>query len=431
MIYLILFLGFIIRLININQSLWLDEAITAQAVKTYSLANLITKFSPGDFHPPFYYLILKLWSNLFGYSEITLRLPSVIFGLAVVYFVYLIGRKLFNQKVALLASLFLAINPLAIYYSQEARMYSLAMLAVTASIYFFLEKRWLWWFFCLLVAMYSDYLPWLILPVFVLITNKKKLLISHFLLLFVAFIPWLPILWKQLSNGASVTVILPEWGNLLGGFSIKGLALVFVKFIIGRISLDNKIIYAIVITSIGAVYFWLMIRVRNRILWIWLLLPIILGLIISLKIPVFTYFRFLFVLPAFILLLAAGASRNKIFVLFVSLVSFGCLLIFNSNSSFQRDNWRDAVLYMEKNNGIALLPSLATVSPINYYRQNLPVYDPQNFPDLKPHQPVFLIRYVQEIFDPKDSLRQQLEFNGYAKTEVKNFNQLVIWRYDK
>lgn len=141
MILFILTLGFLLRLINLNQSLWLDEAITAKVVQKFGFLDIITKFSPNDFHPPLYYLFLKVWTNFFGYSEISLRLPSVIFSLITVVFVYLIAKKFISKKAALLSAFFLTINPLFVYYSQEARMYSMVTMLVAGAMYFFLTKR--------------------------------------------------------------------------------------------------------------------------------------------------------------------------------------------------------------------------------------------------------------------------------------------------
>jgi uncharacterized membrane protein len=97
MIFIILGAGLILRLVSLNQSLWLDEATTALASKM-SLANLFTKFFPGDFHPPLYYLIMKFWTSIFGYSEISLRFPSIV--LVWVWFILLfLSGKNFSVKI--------------------------------------------------------------------------------------------------------------------------------------------------------------------------------------------------------------------------------------------------------------------------------------------------------------------------------------------
>src|SRR3989344_4750352 len=114
-----------IRMISSGQSLWLDEAISALAVKNNTFLELITKFSLGDTHPPLYYLILKAWTSIFGFTEVALRAPSVIFSVLTVYFTYKLGEFFGGKKMAILSSVLLAFAPLHVYYSQEARMYAL------------------------------------------------------------------------------------------------------------------------------------------------------------------------------------------------------------------------------------------------------------------------------------------------------------------
>ncbi len=139
---LILFLALLIRLISLNQSLWLDEATTARVVKEYRVLEIISRFSPGDFHPPLYYLLMKFWTNLFGYSEVTLRLPSVIFSLLTGWIVYHISRLQFSDNnrshsEALRATIFFLFNPLIVYYSQEARMYMMTTFFLTGALFYF------------------------------------------------------------------------------------------------------------------------------------------------------------------------------------------------------------------------------------------------------------------------------------------------------
>lgn len=400
--FAIIFLALVLRLINLNQSLWLDESISFFAVKNYGFSGLLTKFIVGDVHPPLYYLLLKLWTSVFGYTEIALRVPSVIAGVLAVYVIYKIGGKL--------PAIFLAINPLAIYYSQEARMYSLAMLFVTCSAYFFLKKRNKPFLLFFLLAVYTDYLPWLMLPVFL----PQSLVTLVFLL------PWLPILWQQLQASLILAQNYPLWGQVVGGSSLKSLFLVPIKFVTGRIPFQP------IMAPVALIYFWIILRVKNKLLWSWFLIPIILGFLISLKIPIFTYHRFLFVMPAFILLLAVGAKKwSSIFIIFINFIT---LIIFIANPTYHREDWRSAVTYMKSEPGVAVIPSLAQVSAITYYDSQYPVFDQNNF-QLANQSPVYLVRYVQEIFDPNDLERNLLESNGYKNIEQKNFNGVIIWKY--
>ncbi len=428
MIYLILFLGFIIRLVNLNQSLWLDEAISVLAAKNYSYAALITRFSPGDFHPPLYYLGLKFWDSFWGFSEIASRLPSVIFGVAACFMVYLIGKKLFNRQTGLWAAAFLAVNPLAVYYSQEARMYALAMLAVAMAVYFYLAGKRNLFILTLLIALYTDYLTWLMLPVFLLLAKDRKNFLKSFLLLFIFLLPWLPFLFRQLGAGWTLAGNNPAWREVVGGFSLKALPLTLVKFTVGRITLDNKVLYALVFGIPALFYLWLIKGAKERTLWFWLLIPLGLGYLLSLIVPVFSYFRFLFVLPAFLLLVAYGASRYSWAPGAVIAVSFASLVFFNLHPRFWREDWRGAVAYMESNGGRAVIPSLAQAAPLYYYRHNLQIEDKNNL-TLNPTGNVYLLRYVQEIFDPQDRERLAIESAGFQKASERNFNGVVVWTY--
>jgi uncharacterized membrane protein len=409
-------------MVNLDQSLWLDEAIAAQAVKNFSFLGLLANFAPGDFHPPLYYLLLKAWTNIFGYSEVVLRMPSVIFGAATVYFVYKIGTFLLNKQAGLVAALFLALNPLHIYYSQEARMYALATLAVTAASYFFLVNRWGLFIISFLVAVYTDYLPALMFPVFFVFAREKKRFILCSLFLILLFLPWLPVFATQLANGLGAAS--SAWGGILGQASVKNILLVPVKFIFGRVSLDNKIIYGAVAGVVLVLHTAILSRARRGFLWGWLAIPVVLGAVISLKIPTLSYFRYLFVLPAFCLLLGEGAKGKRAIMGFICLMSLMGLMTFHLSPRFWREDWRGAAAFMQKKPGIALLPSKAQGAPLDYYGQRYddrPVFAER----------VYLLRYVQEIFDPQDKLRVALEDAGCQKTAERGFNGVLVWVFER
>jgi len=114
-IFLILVLALGLRLTSLSQSFWLDEATSGIVARDLSFKQIIINFSPADFHPPLYYILLKVWSLFLGTGEIALRSLSVLFGLAAIYLVFLIGEKLFNRKTGLLASLLLATSGLQEY----------------------------------------------------------------------------------------------------------------------------------------------------------------------------------------------------------------------------------------------------------------------------------------------------------------------------
>lgn len=103
------------------QSFWNDEGNSARLAERS--VDLILAGAAADIHPPLYYLTLHVWRDVFGQSEAALRGLSAVFGLITVVFVFLLGRRLFDARVGLLAAFLAAVNPFQIYYSQEARMY--------------------------------------------------------------------------------------------------------------------------------------------------------------------------------------------------------------------------------------------------------------------------------------------------------------------
>ena len=183
MILAILVLALVLRLISLNQSLWLDEATTA-LVSVMSTAQYLKEFAPSDFHPPLYYFSLMGISRLFGTSEIALRALSVLAGVGIVWLTYLIGKIIDGKRVGLIGGLFVATSGLLIYYSQEARMYELAAFFVALSIFIFLKSvrsNGYWWAaFGVSVssALLTHYLTIFIVPIFWLWAVLRALLIS-------------------------------------------------------------------------------------------------------------------------------------------------------------------------------------------------------------------------------------------------------------
>jgi 4-amino-4-deoxy-L-arabinose transferase-like glycosyltransferase len=105
------------------QSFWYDEGNSARIAER-SLP-LIIAGAGGDIHPPLYYIVLHYWRAIFGETEFALRMLSVACGVGLVFFTYLLARRLFNPRVGLIAAALMACSPFAVYYSQEARMYVL------------------------------------------------------------------------------------------------------------------------------------------------------------------------------------------------------------------------------------------------------------------------------------------------------------------
>lgn len=415
----ILILTLILRLISLNQSLWLDEGIQWWAVTTFPLKHLIAEYIKGDFNPPLIHIILYFWVKLFGDSEISLRLPSVLFGLGTVYFTYKIA-KLLKTK-ATIAGLLAATSPLLIYYSQEARMYSLAAFTATATLYFLTKKSKIYSLLFAILMLYSHYLTWLLIPI-----------LSPLVLLFL--IPWLPTLWSQLNQGLGAAAN-PAWAQL-SNLSIKNVLLVPIKFLIGRLPIEANIFYVFILFIPLCLSAYLIFKAKNKLLYAWFFTPLILGALISLKIPVFSYFRFLFVLSAFYLLLTLGISQlpKKLhfytftLFIFINLFSSGLYLL---NSNFHREDWRSAVNYIQATDPTSQVLIISAIhSPFEYYDRGRSSHIHETDLNRLINQPsVWYIPYAQPIFDPQDKIRRTLDQLGFAETSPRHFRGVTVIYY--
>ncbi len=121
------------------QSFWNDEGNTARLVERP--VALIIEGAAGDIHPPGYYLLLHVWRAFTGDSEFALRAFSALCGVLTVAVTAAIGHCVGGRRIALAASLLVAVHPLSVYYSQEARMYALLGLASALTLFFSLRFR--------------------------------------------------------------------------------------------------------------------------------------------------------------------------------------------------------------------------------------------------------------------------------------------------
>jgi 4-amino-4-deoxy-L-arabinose transferase-like glycosyltransferase len=109
------------------ESLWHDEVLTfvdAQA----PLSRVIPWVRDHENCPPLYFALVNAWTKVFGAGDVSLRLPSAILGIAAVVLLFALGNEFFDPFVGLTAAALLALSPMHIAYSQEARPYALMFL---------------------------------------------------------------------------------------------------------------------------------------------------------------------------------------------------------------------------------------------------------------------------------------------------------------
>jgi mannosyltransferase len=123
-----------------DREVFRDEA-ASWITASFSFTDLIARVA-HEAYPPLYPALLKLWMLVFGEGLASLRFVSVIAGLAVVVVGWRWAHEACGWKVGLVALALLALSPLAITESRDARMYALeSAFAVTS-----------WWLAWRLVA---------------------------------------------------------------------------------------------------------------------------------------------------------------------------------------------------------------------------------------------------------------------------------------
>ena len=242
LVIVVLVLGIFFRFVNIDSKVfWHDEVHTALSISGYdisqtkaqiftgqvidratiqkyqkinsdkSIVKTITSLEP--FHPPLYYILARIWAEIFGSSVTSLRVTSIIISLLVLPLAYWFCWQLFDSNlIAWLAVSFLAVSPFQVLYAQEAREYTLWLaMVLLANITFLVAirrnniSRWIIYTLTLTASYYTSIFA---IPVavsqgvYTLIKNKFKpnqITINHFvagLVSMILFFPWLWIVIK-------------------------------------------------------------------------------------------------------------------------------------------------------------------------------------------------------------------------------------------
>jgi len=240
----IVLLGAVIRLVGLPLvgSLSFDEAWSVWIAQKdiASALEIVTH----DKHPPLFYGLLLVWVKLVGTGEFSLRFLSTMFGVANIAILYHLGRRMFDRNTGLIAALLIAVNPLHIWFSQEARMYQITVTFSLLSTAFLWEaraqntrKHWVGYMISTLLLVLTHYVAGLLVVgqgVFLLldaVRNRSRLRVLRTWLIllmavFLVCLPWLPRLISQVQTDSGS----PPWiAEMLGTPSLADLSLTFLR----------------------------------------------------------------------------------------------------------------------------------------------------------------------------------------------------------
>ena len=138
-----------LRLLKLGQlppGLYLDEVL--YGLDAYSILKtgkdiyghfLPLAFQSSGYYPPLFTYILAPFFLIFPLSSWVVRLPAALSGIATVLMTYLLAKKLFTSRVAILASLLLVFLPWHIHLSRVSFLGSFGIVFLVLGAYLFLR----------------------------------------------------------------------------------------------------------------------------------------------------------------------------------------------------------------------------------------------------------------------------------------------------
>lgn len=429
-----------------QQSIRLDEAQSLW-ISTKPM-DLILKFTGEDVHVPLYGTILHFWVQIFGTSVLAARSLSVLFYLATLPFLYLAIKESSNSRIAFLTTGLFAISPFVIWYSNEARMYTLFTMVVSASHLFFLrvlrtdaKSNKLGYFLATLLGIYTHYFfLFVVLTQFLYLwiySTSQKTRLKIIALQFlggITFIPWglyalhlgvgsntQPLIPPPTSYNIFQTLVLFLFG-FQGQFlqslfvSLWPLAVIILFFIFTRrqkVPVENSG-YFIMMTF----------------------LPIIFIFLISMFKPIFLARYLIFVVPTlfYLIMLVVIYYSGKLArtVLAILLIATAGLLFYQNTSASTsvKEDYRcvDQVLNSQvTSEDIVAVTAPFTVYPIEYYYKGraridtIPQWDRFNQGAIPPYSDQKLIDQINTYQKQYNNLYVAFSYDQGYEDKIKNY----------
>jgi mannosyltransferase len=126
--------GAVLRFATLDtQSFYLDETVTAWLMQK-SFWGMLAALPGSESAPPLYYVLLWPWAKLWGTGEVGLRSFSAVVGTAAIPIAYAVAARLATKRVGLITAVLVTVNPLLVWYSQEARVYALFVTVAALSL---------------------------------------------------------------------------------------------------------------------------------------------------------------------------------------------------------------------------------------------------------------------------------------------------------
>jgi mannosyltransferase len=380
--------GLLLRFYHLGfNSLWLDEAST-YTFASMSLPGIWQATAGGEFNPPLFYWMEHVMLSL-GNNETILRFIPALLGGLTIPLVYLVGKEFVDRNVGIIAAAACAFSPFLIYYSQEARAYSVMLFFVVFGMVFFLSalktgsiKDWLLFGVFSALAFWSHFYALVIigaLALYALVVKYPSLRkdigsIKPMLIAGVAFVALcLPLILVTIQLFAKRTASAPTYGiqgigiiietfRQISGFSDIALVLFLILFIVGICQVflidKNKGLFLVSLTVLTFVIsYFLSYKIPMQPRYLIFLAPVFfIGVALAYK-PVWNIFR----------------HQGVVYALMVLVVIVGTPVLVNMYSGYTKEDWRGFSGQVQQatqpGDFVVVIPAYIT-QPLNYYYSN-------------------------------------------------------------
>jgi mannosyltransferase len=378
----------VLRIYNLDlNSLWLDEAATIEySSKGFMMAW--TYFAAGEYNPPLFYWITGFMMN-FGNSEFILRLAPAIFGIIAIPLTYLLGKEWKDENTGLAAAALLTFSPWHLYYSQEARTYSLSVALAILLMLFYLKalkdnsyKNWI------IVGVIAAIGCWAHLYFAILVLT----LFVHALMIYIDFKHPIKSLAKPLVGITTyIWIALPVilvvffglWSRRTAQaptYGIKGFA-VITDFFWNFGSYIQWVSILFFLLLVAGIYLTYRDDEQNKtknvlLVLTFIIIPLIITIPLSYIVPMVT--RYLIFLLPFILIIMVQPllflkDRRLQALLVCAVIAFGVPTLTIQETQFTKDDFRGYIKYLDTitqpGDTVIAVPEYIDL-PIKYYYNN-------------------------------------------------------------
>ncbi|MEI8330585.1 MAG: glycosyltransferase family 39 protein, partial [Methanomicrobiales archaeon] len=377
-------IGFFLRFYNLGfNSLWLDEASTS-TFAVMSLSGIWQATAGGEFNPPLFHWV-EHFMLILGNNEVIIRFVPALLGFLTIPLIYLAGKEFLDRNVGIIAAAAFTFSPFLIFYSQEARAYSMMLFFVAFAMVFYFKalktnslRDWALFGVLSALAFWTHFYSVVIIASLVLyacmiqITNIQKNIqnlemIAASVVLFVVMC--FPLLFLAVQLFASRTSSAPVFG-------IQGLEVISETF--RQISGSDVAMYLfLLLFGIGIIQVFLIDKNKGIFFVTLTILTFAISFILSYKMPMVPRYMIFFNTIFFIGIAVSykmfyGLTNNRgiVYAFIAFLVILSAHTLVDYYSGYSKEDWRGFSGQLQKITSpgdlVVVVPGYVS-QPLNYY----------------------------------------------------------------